>query len=155
MNSQPEIFIVVRPPPSSNNPLNLQIQLLTSYASNRRNNPSITNLSNKSKSSTVGFEISNETSSQSSHPQPSSTSNSDSSPHDHSNEPPTLTRTSSASSKASSVVDGSSVYSTGTTGTGSGRSKVVPLYNLSWHNIRQTEVLDAGRFHSRWSLRSG
>ncbi|EJD04880.1 uncharacterized protein FOMMEDRAFT_18603 [Fomitiporia mediterranea MF3/22] len=140
-----ETFIVVRPPPSvSNHPLNLQLQLVPPQAKERSvsGTSSASGLSNMSNRASVDYsaqapEEGGETLSraESLH---SSSSN--------------LT---SFYASSSSVSMSSIASSASTTSAGGGRRMIVPLYNLSAHNVMTNTVLDAGtdakvaKFHKR------
>ena len=137
-----QTFIVVRPPPSvSNHPLNLQLQLVPPQTKDR--SVSISSSSTRRSLDSVSA---------------AANSQEDNNP---------LSRVSSARSNRSdvstfysssiSVTSSSSLASAGSSQSGGigGRRMIVPLYNLSAHNVLTNTVLDAGtdakiaKFHKR------
>lgn len=138
-----ETFIVVRPPPSvSNHPLNLQLQLVPPQAKER----TVSGSSSASNYSTVSTRRSGDFSGGEELGTPLARTPSGRSNPNRSN--PSLFYASSSTSL-------SSIASTTSSGTSSGRRMIVPLYNLSAHNVMTNTVLDAGtdakvaKFHKR------
>ncbi|KZT34165.1 hypothetical protein SISSUDRAFT_1122441 [Sistotremastrum suecicum HHB10207 ss-3] len=129
-----ETFIVVRPPPAkSNHPLNLQLQLVPPSSQNRsstiRQSVDLSAPSNDASSSTsIPPSKSSGTLNKSSMSRPPSQDIS-------------LYQTQSTSSLASTA----SVSSTASaSSTASGGRRIIPLYNLSAHNVMTNTILDAG-----------
>ncbi|KAI5119703.1 hypothetical protein M0805_003587 [Coniferiporia weirii] len=149
-----ETFIVVRPPPSvSNHPLNLQLQLVPPHGKERAVSGSssvsgVSNLSIGSNRRSVDYSI---------RPPEASTEDEEiplaRSPSTRSNrsDPSSFYASPSTISSASM----SSVVSSASTSSSGGRRMIVPLYNLSAHNVMTNTVLDAGtdakvaKFHKR------
>ena len=138
-----QTFIVVRPPPSvSNHPLNLQLQLVPPQAKER----SVSGSSSASNYSTVSTRRSGEFSGGEELGGRLARTTSGRS---------TSNRSDPSLFYASSSTSLSSIASTTSSGTSGGRRMIVPLYNLSAHNVMTNTVLDAGtdakvaKFHKR------
>ncbi|TDL26828.1 hypothetical protein BD410DRAFT_819051 [Rickenella mellea] len=118
-----ETFIVVRPPPSvSNHPLNLQLQMVPPQTKDKSMNRRSVDFSNPGEGlaefSQGDVPLTRQTSGRSNRSDVSMYSN------------------------VSSMTSVSSLGSTNTTA--SGRRMIIPLYNLSAHNVMTNTVLDAG-----------
>jgi hypothetical protein len=126
--SPPEVFVIVRPPPSKqNHPLNLQIQLITPSLSTRACNrqsgeyarppmDSPSSVGGASFDAVAGAVVGGAG----------------------------LQRTPSLRSNRSGRSGSSSAGSTSTGGAGGGGRRVTPLYNLNFHAVMATVVTDAG-----------
>ncbi|KAL5520309.1 hypothetical protein ACEPAG_9523 [Sanghuangporus baumii] len=141
-----ETFIVVRPPPSvSNHPLNLQLQLVPPQGKER-------SASGASGVSSYSSRPSGEYNVQSSEEGGSGGAGDSLSRAQsvRSNRSDATSFYASSSASMSSIASSAS-----TTSTASGRRMIVPLYNLSAHNVMTNTVLDAGtdakvaKFHRR------
>ncbi|THH04417.1 hypothetical protein EW145_g5536 [Phellinidium pouzarii] len=146
-----ETFIVVRPPPSvSNHPLNLQLQLVPPQVKERAvsGSSSASGVSHLSSRRSVDFSVepSYGVADEVGVPltrSPSARSN---------RSDPSSFYASPSSASTGSV---SSVASSASTTSLGGRRMIVPLYNLSAHNVMTNTVLDAGtdakvaKFHKR------
>ncbi|KAG9013680.1 hypothetical protein FRB94_001242 [Tulasnella sp. JGI-2019a] len=126
-----ETFIVVRPPPSvSNHPLNLQLQLVP---------PSTREQARQASGSTTASAISNRTA--------ESTSDDPNIPTRERR--PSLRSNRSATSLYSTASANSTTYSfastaSNATGSTGGGRRIIPLYNLSAHNVITNTITDAG-----------
>ncbi|KAF8586411.1 hypothetical protein K439DRAFT_1631654 [Ramaria rubella] len=143
-----ETFIVVRPPPAkSNHPLNLQLQLVPAHHSRDRSSASCATTPTATTPMNPFLADSSQTheinqASTSSPPSPAASET------DHvlKRSPSTRSNRSETSAfYASSTASSGSVTSfASTTSSGSARRMIIPLYNLSAHNVMTNTILDAG-----------
>ncbi|KAG8878185.1 hypothetical protein FRB98_006329 [Tulasnella sp. 332] len=126
-----ETFIVVRPPPSvSNHPLNLQLQLVP---------PSTREQARQVSSSTTASAVSNRTSESVNTQDPNSNPTRE--------RRPSLRSNRSATSLYSTASANSTTFSFASTSSNVGPSvarRIIPLYNLSAHNVMTNTITDAG-----------